>query len=80
VHGPGYQRPAAGADDPLAASVLQDPDEVAQVLAVLCSDALRLMTGATIALDRAMTAGFTSSMMIHMTTAGVLQAAEAQPL
>jgi NAD(P)-dependent dehydrogenase (short-subunit alcohol dehydrogenase family) len=74
VRGPGYERPAADADDPLAEFVLQDPDEVAQLLAVLCSDALRLMTGATIALDRAMTAGFTSSMMIHLSTANLLQA------
>jgi len=35
---------------------------------------MRLMTGATIALDRAMTAGFTSSTMIHMSTANLLQA------
>ena len=73
VRGPGYERPKADADDPLAEFVLQDPDEVARLLAVLCSDALRLMTGATIALDRAMTAGFTSSMMIHMSTANLLQ-------
>jgi len=74
VRGPEYQRPKADSDDPLAEFVLQDPDEVAELLAVLCSDALRLMTGATIALDRAMTAGFTSSMMIHMSTANLLQA------
>jgi NAD(P)-dependent dehydrogenase (short-subunit alcohol dehydrogenase family) len=74
VRGPGYQRPEANADDPLAEFVLQDPDEVAHLLAVLCSDAMRLMTGATIALDRAMTAGFTSSTMIHMSTANLLQA------
>jgi NAD(P)-dependent dehydrogenase (short-subunit alcohol dehydrogenase family) len=73
VRGPGYERPKADEDDPLGEFVLQDPDEVAQLLAVLCSDALRLMTGATIALDRGMTAGFTSSMMIHLSTSNLLQ-------
>jgi NAD(P)-dependent dehydrogenase (short-subunit alcohol dehydrogenase family) len=72
LRGPDYVRPEAAADDPLADVVLQDPDEVADLLGVLCSDALRLLTGATIALDRAMTAGFTSSMMTHMSTANLI--------
>jgi NAD(P)-dependent dehydrogenase (short-subunit alcohol dehydrogenase family) len=74
VRGPEYERPTADEHDPLSQFVLQDPDEVATMLAVLCSDAMRLMTGASIALDRAMTAGFTSSTMIHMSTANLLQA------
>ena len=72
LRGPDYVRPEADADDPLADVVLQDPDEVAHLLGVLCSDALRLLTGATIALDRAMTAGFTSSMMTHLSTANLI--------
>jgi hypothetical protein len=48
VRGPEYERPAGDDNDPLAQFVLQDPDEVALMLAVLCSDAMRLMTGATI--------------------------------
>jgi NAD(P)-dependent dehydrogenase (short-subunit alcohol dehydrogenase family) len=69
VRGPGYEPLSAGTGSSLDKSIVQDPDEVAHMLAVLCSDAMRLMTGATIALDRAMTAGFTSSTMIHMSVA-----------
>ena len=50
----------------------QDPREVAGVFAVLCSDEARLVTGATIALDRAVTAGFSASTLIHLKVAGQL--------
>ncbi len=70
MRGPDYVRPTE--EDPLAEHVLQHPDEVAGMLALLCSDEARLLTGATIAMDRAMTAGFTSSMMIHLSTAGLM--------
>ena len=73
MRGPDYVRPPANQDDPLSDFVLQDPDEVAGMLSVLCSDAMRLMTGAAIALDRAMTAGFTGSMFVHLSTANMLQ-------
>jgi NAD(P)-dependent dehydrogenase (short-subunit alcohol dehydrogenase family) len=70
LRGEDYVRPQE--DDPLAEHVLQDPDEVAGMLALFCSDQARLLTGATIAVDRAMTAGFTSSAMVHMSTAGLM--------
>lgn len=70
LRGADYVRPQE--DDPLAEHVLQEPDEVAGMLALFCGDQARLMTGATIAVDRAMTAGFTSSSMVHMATAGLM--------
>ncbi len=72
LRGEDYVRPQE--DDPLAEHVLQNPDEVAGMLALFCDDQARLLTGATIAVDRAMTAGFTSSAMVHMTTAGLMGA------
>jgi hypothetical protein len=41
------------------------------VLALLCSDEARLLTGAEIALDRGMSAGFLDSMSVYMTCAGL---------
>lgn len=73
MRGPGYVRPHTDAEDPLGQVVLQAPDDVAQLLAPICSDAMRLMTGATIAVDRGMTAGLTGSMMTHLSTANLLQ-------
>jgi NAD(P)-dependent dehydrogenase (short-subunit alcohol dehydrogenase family) len=46
------------------------PDEAARTLVLLADDDA-LMTGATIALDRAMTAGSMASTMIYMTSAGI---------
>jgi len=68
MRGPDFVRTVAE-PDPLARLMIQSSDEVGTVLAMLCSDDARLLTGATIALDRAMTAGFTTSMLVHMTTA-----------
>ena len=71
MRGPDFVRNTA-VDDPLADFVLQNPDEVAHTLAVFCSDAFRLVTGSVLAVDRAMTAGFTSSMMVHLASAELL--------
>jgi NAD(P)-dependent dehydrogenase (short-subunit alcohol dehydrogenase family) len=68
MRGPDFAR-NTGKRDPLAKLMIQSAEEVAGVFALLCSDGARLLTGATIALDRAMTAGFTTSMLVHMTTA-----------
>lgn len=57
--------------NPLAAIVQQSAPDVAEAFAALCGDDLRLLTGATIALDRAMTAGFTASTLIHMTVSEI---------
>ena len=72
MRGPDYVREDAG-EDPLAEHVLQDPDEIAHTLAAFSSDAFRLVTGAVLAFDRAMTAGFTSSMMVHLATADLIK-------
>ncbi len=69
VRGADYVRPAT--DDAMEELVMQKSEDVAGFLALLVSDDARPLTGATVALDRAMTAGFTSSMAIHMTTAGL---------
>jgi NAD(P)-dependent dehydrogenase (short-subunit alcohol dehydrogenase family) len=69
LRGPDYVRPAE--PDPMAALLIQKGEDIGAFLALLAHDDARLLTGATIALDRAMTAGFTSSMTIHMTTAGL---------
>jgi NAD(P)-dependent dehydrogenase (short-subunit alcohol dehydrogenase family) len=66
MRGPDFVRTIAE-PDPLAKLMIQSSEEVGGVLALLCSDDARLLTGATIALDRAMTAGFTTSMLVHMT-------------
>jgi hypothetical protein len=50
---------------------MQRAEDVAGFLSLLVSEEARLLTGATVALDRAMTAGLTASMAIHMTTAGL---------
>ncbi len=69
VRGDDYVRPPA--DDAMEQVVMQKAADVADFLALLVSDQARLLTGATVALDRAMTAGLTASMAIHMTTAGL---------
>jgi NAD(P)-dependent dehydrogenase (short-subunit alcohol dehydrogenase family) len=68
MRGPDFVRTVAE-PDALAKLMIQSSDEVGGVLALLCSDDARLLTGATIALDRGMTAGFTTSMVTHMTVA-----------
>jgi len=73
MRGPEFKR-HVNDDDPLSRVVLQDPDEVAHTLAVFSSDAFRLVTGSVMAVDRAMTAGFTASSMVHMATAEMLTA------
>ena len=52
--------------------LVYQPHEAARVLALLCSNDAQL-TGATIAVDRAMSAGSMASTMIYMTSAGVWQ-------
>jgi NAD(P)-dependent dehydrogenase (short-subunit alcohol dehydrogenase family) len=68
MRGPDFTR-STEEPDALARLMIQPAEDVGKVLALLCSDDARLLTGATIALDRAMTAGFTTSMVTHMTTA-----------
>ncbi len=58
-------------DDQPPPDYMQDPADVARALALLCHDDARLITGATIAIDRAMTAGGLASSLIYMTSAGL---------
>lgn len=57
--------------DSSSSPMLQDPEEVARAIAVLCRDDASPITGASIAIDRAATAGAMASSLIYMTTAGV---------
>lgn len=52
--------------------LVYQPHEAAKVLALLCGNDAQL-TGATIAVDRAMSAGSMASTMIYMTSAGIWQ-------
>jgi NAD(P)-dependent dehydrogenase (short-subunit alcohol dehydrogenase family) len=52
--------------------LVYQPAEAARVLALLCSSDAQI-TGATIAVDRAMSAGSMASTMIYMTSAGIWQ-------
>jgi NAD(P)-dependent dehydrogenase (short-subunit alcohol dehydrogenase family) len=51
----------------------QPAEDVAEAIVSLCADPLRIMTGASIALDKAITAGFAASTLIHMTISGLWQ-------
>jgi hypothetical protein len=48
------------------------PDEVARAIALLRSNDARLATGSTIAIDRASTAGFLTSWMVHLASAPLI--------
>jgi NAD(P)-dependent dehydrogenase (short-subunit alcohol dehydrogenase family) len=52
--------------------LVYQPEEAARVLALLCGADAQI-TGATIAVDRAMSAGSMASTMIYMTSAGIWQ-------
>ncbi len=52
--------------------LVYQPTKAARVLAMLCADDAQI-TGATIAVDRAMSAGSMASTMIYMTSAGIWQ-------
>jgi NAD(P)-dependent dehydrogenase (short-subunit alcohol dehydrogenase family) len=52
--------------------LVYQPEEAARVLALLCSSDAQI-TGATIAVDRALSAGSMASTMIYMTSAGIWQ-------
>ena len=52
----------------------QPPEDVAAALWHLCDDKAQLITGATIAIDQAATAGGMASTLIYMTSAGLWQA------
>lgn len=52
--------------------LVYQPEEAARVIALLCGDDAQI-TGATIAVDRAMSAGSMASTMIYMTSAGIWQ-------
>jgi NAD(P)-dependent dehydrogenase (short-subunit alcohol dehydrogenase family) len=69
VRGPDYEwSPEPSAMDSF---LKQDPEEVGAALALLCSEDARLLTGAEIALDRAMSAGFLDSLTTYMTCGGL---------
>ncbi len=63
LRGAEYEVSAPAAD---TNAMRQDPVEVAKVFALLCDDDAKLITGATIAIDRAITAGSTASALIHL--------------
>jgi NAD(P)-dependent dehydrogenase (short-subunit alcohol dehydrogenase family) len=50
---------------------LMDIEDLGSAVAVLCSPAMRIVSGATIAMDSNVTAGSLSSMLIHMIAGGV---------
>ena len=58
-------------DDIAVSAAMQDPEEVSRAIALLCHDDAHLITGASIAIDRAATAGAMASHLIYLTTAGV---------
>ncbi len=68
LRGADYVRPTESG--PLE-QLVQKADEVAAFLALLAHDDARLLTGATVELDRAVTAGFATSILSHMTAAGL---------
>ena len=67
VNGPEYVR----VPNPMEALLAQDPRAVAATLALLCDPDAAAITGATIAMDKAMTAGFITSTLLYMTSAGI---------
>jgi NAD(P)-dependent dehydrogenase (short-subunit alcohol dehydrogenase family) len=69
LRGPGYERSLE--PGPMDSMLQQQPQDVGAVLALLCSEDARLLTGAEIALDRAMSAGFLDSLTVYMTCAGL---------
>ena len=66
VRGPEFVRA-----DTARSPMMQDPEDVGRTLALLCHDDAHLITGATIAIDRAITAGFLASTMVHLTSAEI---------
>jgi NAD(P)-dependent dehydrogenase (short-subunit alcohol dehydrogenase family) len=76
-----FVRGEEAVDTPAApAAFLQDPDDVARALALLCEADAAPISGATIAIDRTMTAGLMASTLVYMTSAGLwtLDPAQAQ--
>lgn len=69
---PAAAQPAAPASSSTPNPLVYQPQEAARVLALLCSNDAQI-TGATIAVDRAMSAGSMASTMIYMTSAGLWQ-------
>lgn len=75
MRGPSYVRP----DDSTARyanKMVRPAPDVAAFLALLADDDAELLTGATIAVDGAATAGLPASMMFHMMTAGLWDISE----
>ena len=60
-------------DEAEISPAFQPAEDIAEAIVSLCADPLRIMTGASIALDKAITAGFASSTLIHMTISGLWQ-------
>jgi NAD(P)-dependent dehydrogenase (short-subunit alcohol dehydrogenase family) len=54
-----------------ASDMTQKPEQVAAALAALASDDCELITGATIAIDRSMSAGLAAAQFVYMTSAGL---------
>ena len=65
VRGPDFVKSSANFTNQ---DIQMDPVEVARTLAHLCHDDARLITGATIALDRTLSAGLGMSTLVFMTT------------
>ena len=53
----------------------QPAQEIANLLALLCSDEAALLSGASIEVDGTLTAGLALSTMIHMVAGGIWQLA-----
>ncbi len=70
VLGPDFERAEGRSEQ--EEFMIQQPDDVARAIALLCSDDARLVTGSTIAIDRAATAGFVASSMVHLSCAQLL--------
>jgi NAD(P)-dependent dehydrogenase (short-subunit alcohol dehydrogenase family) len=67
LNGPDYVRVPSSMEALLA----QNPRAIAATLALLCDPDAAAITGANIAMDKAMTAGFITSTLLYMTSAGI---------
>lgn len=63
--------PAAPAQSGLPQLIGQDPDDIAAAVALLCADEAAAITGATIAMDRGVSAGLLTSLALGRIAAGI---------
>ena len=75
VHGPDFTPapPAEGEDSAMGALMLE-PEGLADAVMLLCSDEAREINGATIAIDRAFSAGMPASTLVSMAAASLAPA------